>query len=234
SESLGLDPGILFPAAYPESIAVGATGPDGAAAAYSDQGPELWVVAPGGNDDAPARVPPGPAQVDRNVFSTTFSPGLPTTPGQGDGYGFSETLTPGPPPGAQGTSFAAPVVSGVVAALIADHVVDCLPPTIDRVNYLKQLLRVTATSATKTPANPLGFHTNNYGWGEINMEAAIKAAREWIDVIPPTAGGATPNMTEPVIFQIVQPIFPPPALAMTPATLDSVTRNVTGGAIADV
>lgn len=40
---------ILYPAAYPEVIAVGAVGPDGKRANYSQYGPELELMAPGGN-----------------------------------------------------------------------------------------------------------------------------------------------------------------------------------------
>lgn len=44
------DYGIDYPAAYPETIAVGAVNADSERASYSDYGPELDVVAPGGNE----------------------------------------------------------------------------------------------------------------------------------------------------------------------------------------
>lgn len=40
---------VLYPAAYPEVIAVGAVGPDGKRAGYSQYGPEMELMAPGGN-----------------------------------------------------------------------------------------------------------------------------------------------------------------------------------------
>ncbi|MGE0032850.1 MAG: S8 family peptidase [Pseudothermotoga sp.] len=45
--------GIDYPAAYPETIAVGAVTIDTTRANYSDYGPELDVVAPGGDEDQP-------------------------------------------------------------------------------------------------------------------------------------------------------------------------------------
>lgn len=45
--------GIDYPAAYPETIAVGAVTIDGVRASYSDYGPELDVVAPGGDEQKP-------------------------------------------------------------------------------------------------------------------------------------------------------------------------------------
>jgi hypothetical protein len=188
----GVSPGVGFPAAFPECLAVGSIGVDGVLSIYSDGGPQLGLVAAGGDDDSPQRVPPGPPQPERLVFSTTFT----TTNGPtgGDGYGFYEQNAV-PFPGGQGTSFSAPLVSGGAAALIADHVVDCLPATIDRVNYLKRLLETTAT-------NPRGVFTNEYGFGELNLEAAIKAGSEWIDIGGPSPMTSTPNMAELFTFQL--------------------------------
>ncbi|MGB9789656.1 MAG: S8 family serine peptidase [Thermotoga caldifontis] len=44
--------GVDYPAAYPETIAVGAVTIDGVRASYSDYGPELDVVAPGGDEQS--------------------------------------------------------------------------------------------------------------------------------------------------------------------------------------
>jgi serine protease len=40
---------VLYPAALPEVIAVGAVGPDGKRASYSQYGPQMELMAPGGN-----------------------------------------------------------------------------------------------------------------------------------------------------------------------------------------
>ncbi|MDO9556029.1 MAG: S8 family serine peptidase [Coriobacteriia bacterium] len=80
--------GVFYPAAYPECIAVGATGRADARATYSNYGAALDVVAPGGEGN----------QVD-SILSTYWSSGTST-------YAY-----------AQGTSMATPFVSGAVALL---------------------------------------------------------------------------------------------------------------------
>src|SRR6185369_8852833 len=42
--------------------------------------------------------------------------------------------------------------------------------------------------------------------GEVNMEAAIKAGSEWVDIVNPPAGKITPNFAEPITFRIVKPL----------------------------
>ncbi|MEX2501950.1 MAG: S8 family serine peptidase [Trueperaceae bacterium] len=93
--------GVLFPARYATTIAVGAVGPDGFRADYSTYGPELDVVAPGGAGDAGACNPD-------DVVSTVRTPA--SCAGLGEGYGTSA-----------GTSMAAPHVAGVVALLTSLH-----------------------------------------------------------------------------------------------------------------
>jgi subtilisin family serine protease len=90
--SAGNDPNarVIYPAAYPQVIAVSATGASDEIAAYSTTGPEVWVSAPGGN----YRV----SQAD-TVLSTIFT----YSPTSYD-YGYK-----------QGTSMASPMVAGVAA-----------------------------------------------------------------------------------------------------------------------
>ena len=94
---------VSLPAAYPEVIAVGATNSAVVRCSYSQYGPELDVVAPGGD------------RVDRNgdgypdgILQQTFG----DTP-QDWGYWFFT-----------GTSMATPHVSGVVALLVSTGITD--------------------------------------------------------------------------------------------------------------
>jgi subtilisin family serine protease len=94
---------VSLPAAYPEVIAVGATNSAAARSSYSQYGPELEIVAPGGDS------------VDRNgdgyidgILQQTFG----STP-KDWGYWFFT-----------GTSMAAPHVSGIAALLVSTGVTD--------------------------------------------------------------------------------------------------------------
>lgn len=84
---------VLYPAAFPEVIAVSATDSDNELAGYSNCGPEITVAAPGGT----------PLY---QVLSTGYSSAAPAT----DKYFLSF-----------GTSMATPHVSGLAALLISAH-----------------------------------------------------------------------------------------------------------------
>lgn len=93
---------VTYPAAYPNVIAVGATDCNNARASYSNFGPELDLMAPGG--DA-VNCPGGTSPFDE-ILSASWSPN------GGTGYYIGS-----------GTSFSAPHVSGLAVLLIARGIV---------------------------------------------------------------------------------------------------------------
>ncbi|MBW7915529.1 MAG: S8 family serine peptidase [Trueperaceae bacterium] len=91
---------IFFPASCPSVITVGAAGPTGARAYYSNYGLQVDVLAPGGDDDYAHPDLPGDYAY-AGVLSTVSD-------GVIEDYGLME-----------GTSMAAPHVSGVVSLMLA-------------------------------------------------------------------------------------------------------------------
>ncbi len=197
----GISAGVVFPAAYASCIAVGATGPDGLLAVYSDYGPELDIVAPGGNNDLIFADPPGPSRPEREILSTTFDPltGV-------DSYGVS-----------QGTSLSSPIAAGAVAALIADGAVEGFPKDASRVDEIKRLLY---ESARRQPG--AGF-TNQYGNGELNLDGAVKLGTEWIEPLSPTHRQIIPSFGEP--FRAI--LHKPGGVPLDPADFTAL-RDVPG------
>lgn len=132
---------VYYPAAYAGIICVGATSGTPTSPytipAYSNKGPELSLVAPGGDGSH--------TSADRGIYSTvpTYSTYMSATSGVGPNYG---TLS--------GTSMATPIVSGVAALVIADAKAHGQTLTPSQVRA-----RLLAT------AKPLGAQSFSTDWG---------------------------------------------------------------------
>jgi serine protease len=142
---------LAYPARAYGAVAVGATTRDRCLGWYSNVGPTLALVAPGGGDDASR---PG----DPNCFPARVLPPLRqlTFPNATDPRRF------GYPGGYYGTSMASAEVSATAALLIASGVIGRHPSPDEILRRLEQ----TAT--------PLGGSVPNrsYGYGLINAAAA--------------------------------------------------------------
>ena len=126
---------VSFPASDPSVIAVTATGPDDTITWYSNYGEAAWIAAPGGDIDTYGQ--------GGGVLSTAA----------GGGYEYK-----------QGTSMAAPHVSGVAALILAAN--PDLTPTDVRI-----ILQMTAADLGGEGWDPL------YGYGLVDAEAAVAMAR---------------------------------------------------------
>ncbi len=150
---------VLYPAAYDQyCIAVGATRYDQARAPYSNYGPSLDLVAPGGDTTVDQN---GDGYMD-GVLQQTFNPN--TKDPTDFAYWFF-----------QGTSMAAPHVAGVAALLIAKS--GRTDP-----DYLETILERSAKDL-----GGAGWD-QYYGYGQIDAAAALRALAPGIDRITPASG----------------------------------------------
>jgi serine protease len=150
---------VAFPARIPGVVSVGATTRDGCEASYSNSGPGLDLVAPGGGDDAVVASDPAchPDRLLPPVFQLTLSdPPFDGLSGNFDRFGYPGLYV--------GTSMAAPEVAGAAALVIASHV---LGPDPMPAQVLRRLER------TATPL-PVGATVPNlrYGYGLVDAGAA--------------------------------------------------------------
>lgn len=185
--------GISFPAAIPQVLSVGATNIQGERSSYSNYGKGLDLVAPGGD------------------ISRSLSGGILTTGGTGlsslwqgitkPDYAWGSTLDPlGNYVQVQGTSFAAPAVSGVVAlmkgvnnTLNRERIMDVLEETASYQGLTLteteqdlyqsyQQARLTEEKLEEIPEflvfpEPSSAEDYFFGRGLVNAEAAIQAVQ---------------------------------------------------------
>ena len=150
---------IAYPARIPGVISVGATTKDGCGASYTNFGPGLDLVAPGGGDDAVMSSDPAchPDRMLPPVYQLTLSdPPYDGLPGNFGRFGYPGLYV--------GTSMAAPEVSGAAALVVASRVVGP-DPTPARV-----LSRLEST-ATLLPAGATA-PSLRYGYGLVDAGAA--------------------------------------------------------------
>jgi serine protease len=150
-------PSLAYPAAATTVISVGATTRDRCLADYSNGGPRLDLVAPGGGDDANLSTDPDCHRLRTlpAVHQMTFQDLNSLTPGANPTrFGF---------PGTYGTSMAAPAVSATAALVIASGVIGRHPSPDAILSRLEE---------TATPLGGAARPNDDYGWGLVNAGAA--------------------------------------------------------------
>ena len=165
---------IDYPAAFPEVISVGATTADRCLAIYSNVGPGLDLVAPGGGEDV-ASAPGSTCHPNRNlpdIYQMTFpNPARPRVFGMPGGW--------------FGTSMAVPAVSAAAAMVIASGVIGPHPTPAQILDRLE---------ATATPLGN-GQPNVDYGYGLLNIGAATSKGGPLAPPPVPTTTGTTTTTT---------------------------------------
>jgi len=152
------EPEVNYPAAAPGVISVGATTINGCRANYSNDGPGIDLVAPGGGTDAALSDNPrdaatcDPQRGGPPIFQETFARERAVR-----SFGFPSAYV--------GTSFAAPHVSAVAALVIATRRVGRNPNPGDVERRIKQTTR---------DLGPDGYD-DRYGFGLLDAAAALRA-----------------------------------------------------------
>lgn len=190
---------VEYPAAYGSVLAVGALGYDRTRVDYSNFGSQLALVAPGGDTDSDKNADGYPDGVLQETFR-----GDPTQ----FGFYFYE-----------GTSMAAPHVSGVAALLFAHN------PAAGA-GQVRQAMQNTALDL-----GPAG-RDNQYGYGLVQAAEALAAIGGPVTPTPtPTLQPPTPTFTptspgpSPTLTPTSTPSPPTPTFTPTP-TLPPVSGNI--------
>lgn len=148
-------PQVAYPARARHVIAVAATTARGCQAEYSNSGVHVDISAPGGGADAANSDTPYDAQTCRPDLRGEFI--------------YQQTFTNsvarfGLPPGYEGTSMAAPHVSGVTALLIGSRRLGTKPSPAAVEKRLKATARDIGTPGWDA----------RYGWGLLDAAAALR------------------------------------------------------------
>jgi len=159
---------VLYPAAYSEVIAVSSIRVDKQMAFYSSYGEEIFICAPGGS----TRYDWNNDGIKDGILQNTYRH---LTPSDFSDFEYRPF---------QGTSMAAPHVTGVIALLLSDGYVE----TEEEV---REVLRLSAED--------LGTHgwDSQYGWGLVKAYEALITARRLKNVSP------TNNRKNPIDIQPV-------------------------------
>ncbi len=194
--------GVSFPAAIPGVLSVGATNLEGEKAPYSSFGQRLDVVAPGGDT----------SHTDNRGILTTGGTwiedlwsGISQRPTNND-WAWGTSFDPlGQYVQVQGTSFAAPIVSGIVALmkgedpnrnLSRDRMIEIVKRTASydgltttKADENRYRLRIATgitdgirvpirSSGIQAPPQPVSVQKYYFGSGLVNAEAAIQAVKQ--------------------------------------------------------
>ena len=202
---------VTCPAAYPTVIAVGATRFDGQTTSYSNFGPPLDIVAPGGDPN-----------VDQN--GDGFSDGVPqetfcydyfTLLLQQDYEPFCDIFE-------SGTSMATPHVAGAAALLLGED--SSLTPDEVR-GYLQ---------STARDRGPAGWD-EHHGWGALDIYTAVASLLGIGPTATPTATATSAvTATKTASSTATTTFTPTPTATNTPVSTPTATATATPTATATI